>query len=49
MKLRISSFNALLIGGFALVMFLLWIVSLLMSAERQNRQAGTTQQLNLRV
>ncbi|MCP4471564.1 MAG: bifunctional diguanylate cyclase/phosphodiesterase [Gammaproteobacteria bacterium] len=49
MKLRISSFNALLIGGFALVMFLLWIVSLLMSAERQNQQAGTTQQHNLRV
>jgi diguanylate cyclase (GGDEF)-like protein len=49
MKLRISSFNALLIIGFALLMFMLWIVSLLVLAERQNQQADTTLRHNLRV
>ena len=48
MKLKISSFNALLIGSFALLMFLLWMVSLLVLAERQNQLAGTTLQHNLR-
>ncbi|MCP4769432.1 MAG: bifunctional diguanylate cyclase/phosphodiesterase [Gammaproteobacteria bacterium] len=48
MKLRISSFNMLLIGGFALLMFLLWMVSLLVLAERQSQLAGTTLQHNLR-
>jgi hypothetical protein len=49
MKLRISSFNALLIGGLTLLMFLLWIVSLLVLTDRQNQQAGVTLQHNLRV
>jgi len=49
MKLKISSFNALLISGFTLLMFLLWIVSLLVLADRHNEQAGTTLQHNLRV
>jgi diguanylate cyclase (GGDEF)-like protein len=39
----------LLIGSFALLMFLLWVVSLLVLAEQQNQQDGTTLQHNLRV
>jgi diguanylate cyclase (GGDEF)-like protein len=49
MKLKLSSFNASLIGGFALLMFLLWMVSLMVLAERQNQLAGTTLQHNLRI
>jgi hypothetical protein len=49
MKFKISTFNALLIGGFALLMFLLWMVSLVVLAERQNQDAGTTLQHNLRL
>ena len=49
MKLRLSSFNALLIGGYALLMFLLWGGSLMVLTQWHNRDAGTTLQNNLRL
>ncbi len=49
MKLSISSFSALLVGSLSLVMFILWMLSLLVLSERQNEQAGSTLQHNLQV
>lgn len=49
MKLSITGFSALLVGGFALLMLALWIVSLLVLAERQNQQSSATLQQNLQV
>ena len=49
MKFTITSFSALLVGCFTLLMFLLWILSLLVLAERQNQQAGSTLQHTLQV
>ena len=49
MKLRLSSFGALLVGGLCLLMFALWLGSLLVLAERQNQQADRTLQHNLQA
>ncbi len=49
MKFTITSFSALLVGCFTLLMFLLWILSLLVLAERQNQQAGSTLQHTLQA
>ena len=49
MKLTIASFSALLVGSLTVVMFLLWVVSLLVLAEGQNEQSGSTLQHNLKA
>ena len=49
MKLNISSFSALLVGSLSLVMFILWMLSLLVLSERQNEQASSTLQHNLQA
>ena len=49
MKLSLSSFVALLLGGLCLLMFALWLGSLLVFAERQNQQSDSTMQHNLQV
>ena len=49
MKLNISSLSALLVGSLSLVMFILWMLSLLVLSERQNEQAGSTLQHNLQA
>ncbi|MDH3535649.1 MAG: EAL domain-containing protein [Gammaproteobacteria bacterium] len=47
MRLNIASFSALLVGGLALLMFLLWCLSLLVLVDRQNQQDATATQQNL--
>ena len=49
MKLTISSFSAILVGSLTLLMFLLWMLSLLVLADRQNEQADSTLQHNLQA
>lgn len=49
MKLTISSFSAILVGSLALLMFMLWMLSLLVLSDRQNEQAGKTLQHNLQA
>jgi diguanylate cyclase (GGDEF)-like protein len=48
-KLSLSSFGALLVSGLCLLMFALWLGSLLVFAERQNQQADSTLQHNLQL
>jgi diguanylate cyclase (GGDEF)-like protein len=48
-KLSIASFSALLVGSLTLLMFVLWMVSLLVLADRQNEQIGSTLQHNLQA
>ena len=47
MKLSLSSISAILVGGLSLLLFLLWLVSLMVLAERQNQQSDATLQQNL--
>ena len=49
MKLTISSFSAILVGSLTLLMFMLWMLSLLVLSDRQNEQAGSTLQHNLQA
>ena len=49
MKLSIASFSALLVGSLTLLMFVLWMVSLLVLTDRQNEQSGSTLQHNLQA
>ena len=49
MKLTIASFSGLLVGSLSLLMFVLWMVSLLVLTDRQNEQSGSTLQHNLQA
>ena len=44
-----SSFSALLVGSLSLLMFVLWMVSLLVLADKQNEQSDSTLQHNLKA
>jgi len=48
-KLSLSSFAVLLVGGLSLLMFALWAGSLLSFAQSQSKQADSTLQQNLQV
>jgi len=48
-KLTMSSFSALLVGSLSLLMFVLWMVSLLVLTERQNEQSDSTLEHNLKA
>ena len=47
MKLSLSSISALLVGGLSLLLFLLWMLSVMVLADRQNQQADDTLQHTL--
>jgi len=49
MKLSISWFSALIVGSLALLMFLLWALSLAVLVDRQNQQDASTLQQNLQA
>ena len=47
MRFNISTFGIALVGGFALFMFVLWCLSLLVLVDRQNQQHAVTFRQNL--
>ena len=49
MKLSLSSFGVLLVGGLSLLMFALWAWSMLVFAERQSQQADGALRDNLQA
>jgi diguanylate cyclase (GGDEF)-like protein len=49
LKLSISSFSALLVSGLSLLMFVLWMASLLVLADRQNEDSGLALQQHLQA
>ena len=47
MKLNVSKFSVLLVAGLALLMFVIWCLSLLVIVDRQNRQDAASLRQNL--